>query len=164
MRCLVSALSIAAMLMMVSITVAEEQAATSQLPAALQAIGVDETGVVSAEQAHQVRGRSYEYYLLQEKSFSISHGVATGTTNLLEGVFGNFKYVDFSNGGESGTSLTVEGTFGGLTGSIGVTDSGLEFTMLGKAFQESFDFAGKMSQDFSQLVKIPVPVVYLPSP
>ena len=33
----------------------------------------------------------------------------------------------------------------------------LEFTLLGKAFQESFDFAGKLDQDFSQSVWIPLP-------
>jgi hypothetical protein len=111
--------------------------------------------VVSAQEAHDVRGKTY--YLTQSKSFDIEHGVATGSTTLLEGVFGTFKYVDFQNGDASGTSLTIEGTFGGLTGSIGATDAGLEFSVLGKALQEQIDFAGKFSQDFSQSIKIPLP-------
>jgi hypothetical protein len=133
---------------------AEDLAATNDLPAALQDLGVSQD-VVSARDAHQVRGRTYTLY--QMKDFSIDHGVATGSTQLLEGVFGTFKYVDFQNGDAAGTSTTIEGTFGGLTGSIGATDAGLEFSVLGKALQESIDFAGKFSQDFSQHITIPLP-------
>jgi hypothetical protein len=140
--------------MMVSFVSAADPAATSELPAALQALGASQS-VVSAEEAHQVRGKTYVLY--QSKDFSIDHGVATGSTTLLEGVFGTFKYVDFQNGDAAGTSLTIEGTFGGLTGSIGATDAGLEFSVLGKALQENIDFAGKFSQDFSQSITIPLP-------
>jgi hypothetical protein len=140
-------------MMMGSFVAADDLAATSELPAALQAMGVSD--VMTAQEAHQVRGKTYN--LFQEKSFSIDHGVATGSTTLLEGVFGTFKYVDFQNGDAQGTSLTIEGTFGGLTGSIGATSNGLEFNVLGKALQESIDFAGKFSQDFSQNITIPLP-------
>jgi hypothetical protein len=75
----------------------------------------------------------------------------------VEGVFGTFKFVDFQNGDAGGTSLTIEGTFGGLTGSIGAVDGGLQFDVLGKALQETIDFSGKFSQDFSQNITIPLP-------
>ena len=153
MRGLVCVLSIAALMMMGSFVVAEDLAATNELPAALQAMGVSD--VVTAQEAHQVRGKTYN--LTQSKSFSIDHGVATGSTTLLEGVFGTFKFVDFQNGDAQGTSLTIEGTFGGLTGSIGATDAGLEFSVLGKALQEQIDFAGKFSQDFAQSITVPLP-------
>jgi hypothetical protein len=143
-----------AILAMASFAVAGEPAATTELPQALTAIGAQQA-VVTATEAHQVRGMCFT--LTQHKDFSINHGVATGSTTLLEGVFGTFEFVDFQNGGEGGTSITVEGTFGGLTGSIGATDMGLEFSVLGKALQESIDFAGKFSQDFSQSITIPLP-------
>lgn len=143
-----------AILAMASFAVAGDPAATTELPQALTALGAQQS-VVSTAEAHQVRGMCY--VCTQSKSFSIDHGVATGSTTLLEGVFGTFKFVDFQNGDAAGTSLTIEGTFGGLTGSIGATDAGLEFSVLGKALQEQIDFAGKFSQDFSQSITIPLP-------
>ena len=154
MRGLVVVLSIVAVLVLAPVAMAGDQAATSELPAALTALG-GQGAVVSAQEAHQVRGMCY--LCTQSKSFSIDHGVATGSTTLLEGVFGTFESVDFQNGDAAGTSLTIEGTFGGLTGSIGATDAGLDFSVLGKALQESIDFAGKFSQDFSQSITIPLP-------
>jgi hypothetical protein len=139
---------------LVSVAPAADMAATADLPEALQALGATDA-VLSETAAHEVRGQHY-YYLEQSKSFDIDHGVAVGSTTLLEGVFGTFTYVDFTNGEESGTSLTVEGTFGGLTGTIGAGSGGLTFDVLGKALQESFDFTGKFTQDFSQSIKIPV--------
>jgi hypothetical protein len=102
-----------------------------------------------------VRGQCYD--LSQTKAFSIDHGVLTGTTRLLEGFFGTFESVDFQKGGAGGDSIIVQGTFGGLTGSTNQTSNGLDFNVLGKALQESIDFSGKLTQDFAQGIKIPLP-------
>jgi hypothetical protein len=133
---------------------AEDPAATDQLPAALSQLGVSHDSVVSQQEAHQIRGRTY--YLFQKKEFDVAHGVATGSTALLEGVFGQFESIDFQNGGSGGDSITIMGTFGGLTGGLNQTSNGLTFDVLGKALQESIDFSGKFSQDFMQQIKIPL--------
>jgi hypothetical protein len=155
MRGIVSVLSIALLLTTASFVMADDSAATSQLPASLQALGVSQDSVVSQQEAHQVRGRTF--YLLQHKDFDVNHGVATGSTSLLEGVFGQFESIDFQNGGEGGDSITIMGTFGGLTGSLNQTSNGLTFDALGKALSESIDFSGKFTQDFAQSIKIPLP-------
>jgi hypothetical protein len=124
------------------------------LPAALQALSVPQDAVVPAEEAHQVRGKWF--FLDQRKGFEIDHGVSTGSTALLEGIFGTFESIDFQNGGTGGDSITITGTFGGLTGGIDQTSSGLNFEVLGKALSESIDFSGKFSQDFFQRIKIPI--------
>jgi hypothetical protein len=141
------------LVMAASVTLAENPAATSELPAALQAIGA-QSAVVTADEAHQVRGKTF--FLDQKKGFEIDHGVATGSTALLEGIFGTFESIDFQNGGTGGDSITTMGTFGGLTGGINQTANGLDFEVLGKALSESIDFSGKFSQDFYQRIKIPV--------
>jgi hypothetical protein len=139
--------------MAASVTLAENPAATSELPAALTALGA-QSAVMTADEAHQVRGKWFA--LEQRKGFEIDHGVATGGTALLEGIFGTFESIDFQNGGAGGDSITIMGTFGGLTGDIDQTSNGLNFNVLGKALQESIDFSGKFSQDFFQRIKIPV--------
>lgn len=122
---------------------ANDRAATGELPAALQALGVDQAAVVSNADAHSVRGEG----LIQTKSFSVTGGTAVGTTNLLEGVFGTFSYTKI---GDDMSTLVVEGTFGGLEGTIGVSDGNLSFQFGGKALQETFDFVGKFEQSFFQ--------------
>lgn len=154
MKSWVSVLSLVLLLSMVSFTLAEDSAATAELPAALQALGVSQDAVVSEGQAHQVRGQWFD--LVQSKSFSIDHGVSTGSTALLEGMFGTFESIDFQNGGSGGDSITTMGTFGGLTGGINQTSNGLNFEVLGKALSESINFSGKFSQDFAQQIRIPV--------
>lgn len=146
-------LTLVAALLVAGVVRAEDKASTADLPAALQALGVDGGAVLSAKEAHQVRGQTGTtgFALVQDKSFSITGGTAVGTTNLLEGVFGTFKFANITSTG----SLQVEGSFGGLQGSIGVSGGALNFTFAGKALQESFDFAGNFQQNFSQSFKLP---------
>ena len=135
-----------AIVLAATVAQAEEKAATSALPAALQALG-GEVEVVSAGDAHQVRGQTGGS-IWQDKSFSVSNGTAVGTTNLLEGVFGAFTFTQI---GDDMSTLVVEGSFGGLSGNINASaDGGLTFEFGGKALQESLDFTGKFNQDFSQ--------------
>lgn len=137
---------------------AGDKAATSELPAALQAIGVDPSQVVSVEKAKEVRGQ-WAFETWQTKEFSVTGGVAVGTTALLEGVVGKFTYTQLLPGGEGidPASLVVEGTFGGLQGLIGLTEGGgLAFNMQGKAFQETFDFSGLFQQHFEQYYAAPL--------
>ena len=154
MKSCVSILSILVLVMAASVTLAENPAATAELPAALTALNVSQDAVVTADEAHRVRGKWF--FLDQQKGFEINHGVSTGSTALLEGIFGTFESIDFQNGGSGGDSITVMGTFGGLTGDIDQTSNGLNFNVLGKALSESIDFSGKFSQDFYQRIKIPV--------
>jgi hypothetical protein len=130
---------------------ADDQAATSKLPAALQQLGVSEASVVSADEAAQVRGEGGNYHFLgglkQSLDFSISNGSAIGNTTLLEGVLGNFTY-------DNGEGFTAEGVFGGLSGHIGGWSGGsLKFDLQGKAVNTTIDFITPdgFNLDFSQL-------------
>jgi hypothetical protein len=141
-----------------TVTMAEEKAATQELPAALQALAVQSDSVVSVKEAQEVRGQ-WVYETWQEKEFSVTGGVAVGTTNIIEGVVGAFTFTQLVPGGDGidPASLVVEGTFGGLQGIIGVTaDGGLAFNMQGKAFQETLDFSGLFEQTFSQYYAAPL--------
>ncbi|HUT12755.1 MAG TPA: hypothetical protein VMY42_19825 [Thermoguttaceae bacterium] len=124
---------------------AEEKAATATLPSALPAVGADSTHLITAEEAKAIRGKCWGCgadSVSQLKQFAIA-GIATGTTTLLEGVFGQFEFIN-SQG------LKVAGTFGGLEASIGVMDENLHISLQGKAFQETFEFAGEFVQQFAQ--------------
>ncbi|MBC8871086.1 MAG: hypothetical protein H8E44_16800 [Planctomycetes bacterium] len=117
---------------------ADEQAATSELPAALQQMGISETSVVSVNEAAQVRGEGGNYHfgggLRQSLDFSIWGGAATGSTTLLEGVLGNFAF-------DNGAGFQAEGVFGGLSGHIGSSPGGsLRFDLQGKAVNTTIDF------------------------
>lgn len=137
-----SLLSVVALFGLTSAAVAEDKAATGQLPAALEAISVATGDIVTEREAHDVRGQ----YLYQTKTFDV-WGDATGTINMMEGVLANFK---FEQQGYP-SKLVVEGALGGLEGSIGVNYSGgLSFDFQGKAFQETLDFSGMFSQNFFQ--------------
>ncbi len=129
---------------------ADERAATTRLPAALQQLGISETSVVSANEAAQVRGEGGNYHfrggLKQSLDFSISNGNAIGTTTLLEGVLGNFAF-------DNGEGFQAEGVFGGLDGHIGGWPGGsLKFDLGGKAVNTTIDFKahGGFNLDFSQ--------------
>lgn len=126
-----------------SVVQAEEKAATSTLPAALQVMDVDQSQVLSAEQAQAVRGQGCGGCpLSQVKQFAIA-GQAAGVTTLLEGVFASFEYVNADG-------LQVSGTFGGLETWLGVQNGELYIGTAGKAFQETFEFAGEFVQQFQQ--------------
>jgi hypothetical protein len=140
---------------LVSVAPAADMAATADLPEALQALGAT-NAVVTETAAHEVRGQ-WTHESWQTKDFTIREGIAVGSTNLLEGVFGTFTYASFADGDDSGYSLQVEGTFGGLIGTISGSKDGLDFNMAGKAFQETFDFTGKFSQNFEQYFAAPLP-------
>jgi len=146
-------LSIAALVGMVSVAQAEDKAATSELPAAIEAIGAD-AAVITQTDAHDVRGQA----LKQSKSFQVWGGTAVGTTNLLEGVMGAFKFVQVvppPAENEDPSTLVIEGTMGGLEGRIGVNGKGgMSFNLQGKALQETLDFAGIFSQNFKQSYKV----------
>ena len=144
-----SLLSLVALLSFASVTAAEEQAATGQLPAALQAIGAATGDVVTEREAHDVRGQ----YMYQTKAFDV-WGDAYGTINLMEGVLANFKFVQIvppQQPNDDPSKLVVEGALGGLEGTIGVNYAGgLSFDFAGKAFQETLNFSGMFSQNFYQ--------------
>jgi len=125
---------------------ADDQAATSELPAALQQLGVSETSVVSVEEAAEVRGEGGYYNLRQSLDFSIWEGAAVGSTTLLEGVLGNFAF-------DNGEGFQAEGVFGGLYGHIGGWPGGsLKFDLQGKAVNTTIDFVtpDRFNLDFSQ--------------
>ena len=129
---------------------ADEPAATSELPAALQQLGISETSVVSVDEAAEVRGEGGNYHfrggLRQSLDFSIWDGAAAGTTTLLEGVLGNFAF-------DNGAGFQAEGVFGGLSGHIGSSPSAsLNFDLQGKAVNTTIDFATPdgFHLDFSQ--------------
>ena len=126
-----------------SFTWAEEPASTTELPAALAAVGYDQAVVISDDEAHTIRGTSKSLVpIFQAKQFQVV-GEAVGTTTLLEGVFGQFVYK-----GQNG--LEVQATFGGLNGEIAVSDGSLHFDIRGKALQETLQFAGEFQQIFTQ--------------
>ena len=136
-----------AVVLFASLTHAAEPAATSELPAALQALGV-ESSIVSTSEAHEVRGQGFRGPSLQQNAgFWLKNGTAVGSTTLFEGVVGNFSFTQV----KGGSTFAAEGTFGGLRGSIGVSFAGgLGFDIQGKAFQQQFDFASDFSADFTQ--------------
>ena len=136
---------VVAVVSMASVTLAEDAAATSELPAALSAVGFEATEVLSDEEAHTIRGtgsKSNGIPIFQLKQFQVV-GEAAGTTTLLEGVFGQFAF-------EGQNGLAAQGTFGGLHGSIAVSEGNLYFDFKGKAFQETLQFAGAFQQVFTQ--------------
>ena len=145
--------SIAALIGMVAIAQAEDKAATSKLPAALQAVGAADSAIVSQTAAQDIRGQA----LGQSKSFRVWGGTAVGTTNLLEGVMGAFKFVQVvppPRANEDPSTLIIEGTLGGLEGRVGANHAGgLSFQLQGKALSETLDFAGMFSQSFKQSYK-----------
>jgi hypothetical protein len=141
MRFMTSSLAVILVAALSATAMAEEKASTSQLPAALENLGVSEVSVVSVAEADRVRGQG-GFSLTQTKSFSIT-GTATGSLTLLEGVLGNFAF-------DNGAGLQTEGVFGGLAGSISGDSGGLTFQLGGKALQENVDFSGAFQQDFSQ--------------
>ena len=127
----------------VSVVQAEEKAATSTLPAALQVMDVDQSQVLSADQAKAVRGHGVGASpLSQLKQFAIA-GQAAGVVTLLEGVFAQFEFANADG-------LKVTGTFGGLQTWIGVQEGELFIGTAGKALQETFEFAGEYVQQFQQ--------------
>jgi len=69
--------------------------------------------------------------------------VAVGTVTIMEGMMAQFQYTD-------GKGMVVQGTFGGLEGTVGAVDGNLTFSLQGKAYQETFDFAGQFHQHFRQ--------------
>lgn len=147
MRKLTSMVVMFAVVGMTTMVSAEEKASTGSLPAALQALGVESSAVVTESYAHQVRGQT-GLTLTQDKSFSVSGGTAVGTTNLLEGVFGSFVFTQVNT--DDMSTLVVEGAIGGLQGTIGSSGGELSFQTGGKALQETLNFAGKFEQNFSQ--------------
>jgi hypothetical protein len=127
----------------ISVVQAEEKAATETMPAALSSLQVDEAQVLSAAEAQRVRGQGCGGCpLSQVKQFAIA-GQAAGVTTLLEGVFAQFEFVNADG-------LKVSGTFGGLETWISVQDGSLSIGTAGKAFQETFEFAGEFVQQFQQ--------------
>lgn len=143
------------------------KAATSELPAALQMVGVSPDSVVSNDAAHKVRGQLFlgdSFDFSQTKSFTITGAVLTkGTTTLLEGVTGDYTYnlseVATVNGVTKTITLKVEGQFAGLGGGIGVnndttnpeTFGSLNFVVGGKFLNEVLEFqGGQFSQQFNQ--------------
>jgi hypothetical protein len=144
-------LCLVALLGLATVARASEPAATAELPAALQAVGVANSDVVTEQQAHDVRGECVPPTLTQNMSFSVTNGKAVGTITLLEGVFGGFSY---ANGNKS-ESLNVSGMFGGSSGSIGSTGNGVAFEFAGKAVQQTLDFVGCFQQNFRQNFTLP---------
>lgn len=62
----------------VGTTQAEEKAATSRLPAALQALQVDNSDILSTEQASAIRGQGTPFYYVEGWIF-VNNAVARGT-------------------------------------------------------------------------------------
>lgn len=153
---------------------ADDRAATSQLPGALQALGITGRQVASVDQAHQVRGQGGCVVVrcnprpncsppppppppsncqpcqgggvYQSKSFAVT-GTATGQVVLMEGVVGEFQHSNQS----SGNGTVVQGQFGGLSGTLGSDSNGnLAFAVGGKALQETVTFEGQYQQVFTQ--------------
>ncbi|MCL4204170.1 MAG: hypothetical protein KJ000_16940 [Pirellulaceae bacterium] len=165
-------------LMAVGHVQAEQGTATAELPAALQAAGIDASFQVSAADAHAIRGQGG--YNVPSSCYPVcvipcpprpcppptpcpppcgpgqfaQHktfkitGEATGTILLFEGVVGEFQHAQ-----QTGTSTTVaEGNFGGLAGYLGAAPNGnFQFLLEGKALQEQIDFVGVYEQIFTQL-------------
>lgn len=144
---------------------AADPAATSDLPAGLQAIGVKADQVVSAKAAHAVRGQtgttttttSPVTILEQYKSFTLSGAtLASGSSvNLLEGVIGQIKSTTTTTSSGSTTTTSLEALFGGLAGNIGMSGGTLNFSLAGKSLQETLNLqGGSFTQDFSQFYKL----------
>jgi hypothetical protein len=126
-----------------SFAAAEDKAATAQLPAALQAMGVVDGDLVSEAEASAVRGQSYSFE--QHKLFRVE-GTASGTITLIEGMIGNIQAASASEGEAQAT----EALFGGLEGHVSVGSDGISFELQGKALQEVLDFNGSYVQEFLQ--------------
>ena len=128
----------------------QEKAATGELPMALATLSIGSGEIVSVDEARTIRGaggiipsgQPLAPRPVQIKQVCID-GVATGTVTIMEGMFAQFQYSD-------GCGIVVEGTFGGLEGWVGSVDGGLGFALQGKAYQETFEFAGQMTQSFVQ--------------
>jgi hypothetical protein len=136
-------MSFAAAIGLVSIAQAEDKAATTELPSALQALHVANSDLVTESDAHAVRG---EGTLRQIKSFSITNASVTGTLVLLEGVVANLDFTqqasDPANPANTST-LKIDGAVGGLWGEIGVNaNGGLSFDLRGKGLQETLSIGG----------------------
>ncbi|MBC8868779.1 MAG: hypothetical protein H8E44_05150 [Planctomycetes bacterium] len=128
----------------------QEKASTDELPTALATLSIGSGEIVSVEEARTIRGaggiipsgQPLAPRPVQIKQVCID-GVAAGTVTIMEGMFAQFHYSD-------GCGIVVEGTFGGLEGWVGSVDGGLGFALQGKAYQETFEFAGHMTQSFVQ--------------
>jgi hypothetical protein len=146
------------------------KAATSDLPAALQMVGISQDSVVSRDAAHKVRGQLFlgdAFDFSQSKTFGVTGAIAKGTTNLLEGVTGNYQYSLTETAGTPALpagvtktiTLLVDGQFAGLGGGIGVNNNtadttnfgSLNFVVGGKFLNEALEFqGGTFSQTFQQ--------------
>jgi len=142
------------------------KAATSELPAALRMAGISQDSVVSTTAAHKVRGQLFlgdQFDFSQTKTFDVTGAIASGTTSLLEGFSGTYKYTlteaPLVNDVPKTITLTVEGQFAGLGGGIGVNNDAtdvanfgsLNFAIGGKLFSEDLNFTGGLfNQQFSQ--------------
>ena len=152
------------------------KAATSDLPAALQMVGVSQESVVSSDAAHKVRGLLFlgdTFDFSQTKTFTVTGSVATGTVTLLEGVTGDYEYnltetAALPGGITKTITLSVEGQFAGLGGGIGInndttdlaTFGSLNFVVGGKFLNEELTFTGgQFAQNFQQHFNIITPPV-----
>ena len=169
MKTLTGLFCVIAVLCFATTVVAEDLAATSEAPAALQALGAVE--IVSVDEAEAVRGQCYNLPdFWQDKDFTIgaTSGYATGTISLFEGVIATFEYNKLATVvGEDGSSemlaLNVSGNIGGLTGTIGVGQDALSPTFgelswftAGKSLSETTEFTGDSTQNFAQHFEAPI--------
>jgi len=155
------------------------KAATSELPAALQMMGISQDAVVSRDAAHKVRGQLFlgnSFDFTQTKTFDVTGAIASGTTTLLEGFTGDYQYsmtevADLGGGITKTITLLVDGQFAGLGGGIGVnndttdlsTFGSLNMVVGGKFLNEVLNFqGGAFNQSFSQTFGIllaPPPII-----
>ena len=144
MNRVVGRLCIIGLLGMTSFVQGEEKAATSQLPAALQEIGVADGDVVTAKQAHDVRGEHMGYY--QPMFANVMLGRAPDASYPMGSMYGAYGYGHAVSGlGRYHVPSTpvFRGPYGGQRGWMGGGGiGGLGNNFYGMPFQRSHYFGG----------------------